>query len=219
MKKICYIIGAGDVPEMTATKAGKEDFIICADGGFRYNTLLGRMCDLVVGDFDSLGEKPDFENKVVLPCEKDFTDMKIAVDEGLNRGYRSFVLFGALGGERYDHSVANISLLSYICSKGAEGEIRHGNKIFKAFSDSELTLPSSLSGYVSVFSLCDESEGVTIKGLKYEVDNVSLRLDTPFGVSNEFVGKQARISVRKGRLLVIYNNFKKQPVRSKKPVS
>lgn len=205
MKKVCYIIGAGDVSEKVDIKATEEDFIICADGGFRYNTLLGRMCDLVVGDFDSLGENPDFENKVVLPFEKDFTDMKVAVDEGLKRGYRSFVLFGALGGERYDHSVANISLLSYICSKGAEGEIRHDGKIFKAFADGDVILPSCLKGYISVFSLCDESEGVTIKGLKYEVEDVCLRLDTPFGVSNEFTGEEARVSVKKGRLLVVYN--------------
>ncbi len=205
MKNICYIIGAGDAPEKVDIKATEEDFIICADGGFRYSSLLGRMCDLVVGDFDSLGENPDFENKVVLPFEKDFTDMKVAVDEGLKRGYRSFVLFGALGGERYDHSVANISLLSYICSKGTKGEIRHGGKIFKAFADSEVILPSYLKGYVSVFSLCDESEGVTIKGLKYEVEDVCLRLDTPFGVSNEFIGKEAHIMVKRGRLMVVYN--------------
>ena len=80
MKKVCYIIGAGDVPEKTDIKATDEDLVICADGGFRHNRLLGRMCDLVVGDFDSLGENPDFENKVVLPCEKDFTDMKVAVE-------------------------------------------------------------------------------------------------------------------------------------------
>lgn len=205
MKKICYIIGAGDVPKKVDIKASEDDFIICADGGFRYNCLLGRMCDLVVGDFDSLGENPDFRNKVVLPCEKDFTDMKVAVDEGLKRGYRSFVLFGALGGERYDHSVANIALLSYICSKGAEGEINHEGKIFKAFADGEIVLPSFDKGYVSVFSLCDESKGVTIEGLKYEVADVNLRLDTPFGVSNEFTGKEARISVKKGRLMIVYN--------------
>ncbi len=205
MKKICYIIGAGDVPENINIKASDDDFIICADGGFRYNKLLGRMCDLVVGDFDSLGENPDFKNKIALPCEKDFTDMKVAVDEGLGRGYSHFVLLGALGGDRYDHSVANISLLSYICSKGATGEIHHENKVFKAFADSEVILPSYLKGYISVFSLCDESEGVSIEGLKYEVKDVNLRLDTPFGVSNEFVGKEAKISVKNGRLMVVYN--------------
>lgn len=205
MEKICYIIGAGDVPDKVDIKADAEDFVICADGGFRYRELLGNSCDLVVGDFDSLGTEPDFRDKITLPCEKDFTDMKVAVDEGLKRGYKSFVLFGALGGSRYDHSVANIGLLSYICSKGATGKILHEDKCFIAFSDSELILPEKKDGYVSVFSLCDESKGVTIEGLKYTVDNFTLRLDEPMGVSNEFIGKKARIRVANGRLLVIYN--------------
>ncbi len=204
MSKICYIIGAGDVPDSTDLKASYGDFIICADGGFKYNSLLGRICDLVVGDFDSLGVTPDFENKVVLPCEKDFTDMKTAVDEGLKRGYSEFVIFGALGGERADHSVANVALLSYICSKGAKGKLIHENKVFLGFADGKADLPLRKDGYISVFSLCDESEEVTIKGLKYTVDNVNLRFDTPFGVSNEFIGEEAEISVKKGRLLVIY---------------
>ena len=204
MDKICYIIGAGDVPAKTDIKALDGDFIICADGGFKHNTLLGRMCDLVVGDFDSLGAAPDFESKVVLPCEKDFTDMKTAVDEGLKRGFDEFVIFGALGGERADHSVANIALLSYICSKGARGKLIHGDRVFVGFSDGTLTLPERKNGYISVFSLCDESESVTIKGLKYCIEGATLRLDTPYGVSNEFIGEAAEISVGKGRLLVTY---------------
>ena len=204
MSKICYIIGAGDVPDKTDIKALDGDFIICADGGFRHNTLLGRMCDLVVGDFDSLGVTPDFENKVVLPCEKDFTDMKTAVDEGLKRGYGEFVIFGALGGERADHSVANIALLSYICSKGARGKLIDKDKVFLGFADGKVTIPERKGGYISVFSLCDNSEGVTIRGLKYCVEGVNLRFDTPYGVSNEFIGKEAEISVHKGRLLIIY---------------
>lgn len=203
-KNICYIIGAGDVPDSTDIKATDGDFIICADGGFRYNMFLGRMCDLVVGDFDSLGVTPEFENKIVLPCEKDFTDMKTAVDEGLKRGYGEFVVFGALGGERADHSVANIALLSYICSKGARGRLIHENRVFLGFADSKVNLPVRDNGYISVFSLCDESREVTIKGLKYCVEKVNLRADTPYGVSNEFIGEEAEISVGNGRLLVIY---------------
>ena len=205
MEKICYIIGAGDVPVRTKIKASDEDYIICADRGFAYHSLLGRKCDLVVGDFDSYGKTPEFENMLVLPCDKDDTDMKIAVDEGLKLGYRNFVILGALGGERDDHSVANIALLSYICSKNARGTLLHENKLFTAFADGEITLPAENKGYISVFSLCDESEGVTIKGLKYKAEDIALRFDTPIGVSNEFIGEEAHISVKKGRLMVVYN--------------
>lgn len=202
--KTCYVIGAGDVTD-PHIKADDTDFIICADGGYKYNTLLGRDCDIVVGDFDSLGRVPQTDNKIVAPREKDETDMMLAVMSGYERGYRNFVLLGALGGERWDHSVANIQLLSFIASKGARATIIHGNTIMTAFKNSSITLEDSLTGYISVFSLCDESSGVTIENLKYTLTDAILRSDMPIGVSNEFIGKNSLIKVTDGTLLVCYN--------------
>lgn len=201
--EICYIIGAGDVIS-DGTVARDEDYIICADGGYEYRDMLGRAADMVVGDFDSLGRIPDEENRMVLPCEKDDTDMAVAVDEGLKKGYRNFVLFGALGGDRIDHSIGNIQLLKYIASKGARGEIRHGKSILVAFKDSEITFSSDMSGYISVFSLADESNGVTIENLKYETDDITMYSHLTKGLSNEFIGKSSRISVSDGILLIVY---------------
>ena len=203
MADICYIIGAGDV---TATNliADDKDYIICADGGYKYKDLLGRECDMVVGDFDSLGRVPDTKNKIVVPTVKDETDMMLAVNLGFEKGYRNFVIFGALGGERNDHSVANIQLLHYITSKGAKGTIYHGREVFTAFSDGTLTLGAENEGYVSVFSLTDESWGVTIRNLKYTLEGATLYSHMPIGVSNEFLGKESSIIVEEGSLLVVY---------------
>ncbi len=199
----CYIIGAGDITDPNIT-AEADDFIICADGGYEYKNLLGRECDLVVGDFDSLGAIPETDNKFVAPCEKDETDMMLAVQLGFDRGYRKFVLLGALGGERSDHSVANIQLLHYIASKGARGTILHGSEVFTAFKNGTLTLGADLKGYISVFSLSEESRGVTLKNLRYTLDNAVLYSYMPIGVSNEFLGKEAEIEVKEGALLVVY---------------
>ena len=205
MEKICYIIGAGDVVDPNI-KASADDLIICADGGYKYKTLLGRECDIVVGDFDSFGSIPDTDNKVVAPAEKDETDMMLAVMQGLDKGYRNFVILGALGGERSDHSVANIQLLYYIASKGARGTILHGDEVFTAFKNGTLTLGAELEGYISVFSLTDESRGVTIRNLKYTLENATLYSYMPVGVSNEFMGEKSCISVEDGVLLVVYKN-------------
>lgn len=201
---VCYIIGAGDVG-VTDITAKKDDFIICADGGYEYKDILKREPDLVVGDFDSYGIIPDIENKIVAPCEKDDTDMTLAVNEGLKRGYKNFVLFGALGGDRIDHSIGNISLLMYIASKGAFGEIHHGKTVLKAFSDSEVVIPSYYKGYISVFSLTEVSRGVTIENLKYTLKDSTVKAAPAIGVSNEFIGKESRISVQDGTLLIVYN--------------
>ena len=203
MADICYVIGAGDIilPEI---KADSSDYIICADGGYKYKTLLGRECDMVVGDFDSLGTVPETDNKIIAPTEKDETDMMLAVNLGLEKGYHNFVILGALGGERNDHSVANIQLLHYITSKNARGTIYHSDEVFTAFSNGTLTLGADLEGYVSVFSLTDESRGVTIENLKYTLDKATLYSYLPIGVSNEFIGKKARITIEEGSLLVVY---------------
>ncbi len=201
--KTCYIIGAGDITDPHISAAA-DDLIICADGGYKYKSLLGRDCDMVVGDFDSLGSIPETENKIVAPTEKDETDMMLAVNLGLEKGYREFVLFGALGGERSDHSVANIQLLHYITSKGARGTIYHGDEVFIAFKNDSLTLGADLKGYISVFSLTDESRGVTIKNLKYTLDSATLYSYMPIGVSNEFIDLESEIEVGDGVLLVVY---------------
>ncbi|MBQ8503282.1 MAG: thiamine diphosphokinase [Clostridia bacterium] len=206
MKGTCYIIGAGDVFP-TDVRAKEEDYIICADGGYKYSGMLGRQADLVVGDFDSFGSIPETENKIVAPAEKDETDMTLAIMEGHRRGYRNFVIFGALGGERFDHTVANLQLLSYICKNNSKGTIIHNNMVLAAFSNDEIIFSENHKGYISVFSLCDESRGVTIENLRYTVKDYTLKSSMPLGVSNEFVGKKARISVEDGTLLVICNKF------------
>ena len=113
-------------------------------------------------------------------------------------------ILGALGGQRNDHSVANIQLLHYITSKGARGTIYHGDEIFTAFSDGTLKLSAENEGYVSVFSLTNESRGVTIRNLKYTLEDATLYSYIPIGVSNEFLGNESCISVEEGTLLVVY---------------
>ncbi len=205
MKKICYVIGAGDVYTKSRIKAGADDYIICADGGYAHRMLLGREPDLAVGDFDSYGIIPESQEKIVAPREKDETDMMLAVNEGLKKGYREFVIFGALGGDRFEHSVANIQLLSYICNEGGRGTLIHKGKLFTALKNDSITISSEHSGYISVFSLCDESRGVNIENLKYEVKDYTLKSNLPVGISNEFMGKECCISVEDGTLLVIYD--------------
>ncbi len=201
MKNTCYIIGAGDVLEKEIfLKDG--DFLICADAGLKYKDIFKKEPDLIVGDFDSYGEIPSYENTVVAPCEKDETDMMLAFIKGHEKGYRNFVIYGALGGKRADHSVANLQLLHYIANKGCTAFLVSGKRIFTAIKNRKISFKSNAKGYISVFSLTDKSEGVDIKGLKYSLSNATLENCTPIGVSNEFLGNESFISVKEGVLLI-----------------
>lgn len=201
MNNVCYIIGAGDVTESEVILK-KSDFLVFADAGLKYKNIFKKSPDLIVGDFDSYGEIPNYENVVVAPCEKDDTDMMLAFDKGYEKGYRNFAIYGALGGERADHSVANLQLLHYMANKNCNAFLLSGKRIFTAIKNSEIIFNSNAKGYISVFSLTDKSEGVNITGLKYPLSNATLENCTPIGVSNEFLEKKSSISVKNGVLLI-----------------
>ena len=64
----------------------------------------------------------------------------------------------------------------------------------------KISFRENMEGYLSLFSLCERSEGVTIQGFKYELENAVITNDFPIGISNEFIGKQGSISVENGEL-------------------
>ena len=58
---ICYIVGAGTFYE-EGFAPERGDFVIAADGGYQILLERGVTMDLVVGDFDSIGFRPDHPN-------------------------------------------------------------------------------------------------------------------------------------------------------------
>ena len=90
--KTCYIFGALDcsVPDFTPQE---NDLIIAADGGYSTLKKLNIKPDLVVGDFDSLGNVPENEHIIKHPVKKDDTDTLLAVKIGLEKGYKNFRLY------------------------------------------------------------------------------------------------------------------------------
>ena len=115
----CYIVGAGDfTPRGFAPVPG--DLVLAADGGYRALYSLGYTPDLLLGDFDSLGDLPLPPDLPVLrfPARKDDTDTGLALRHGLDRGFRDFALYGCAGG-RVDHLLANLQSMARISRLGA----------------------------------------------------------------------------------------------------
>lgn len=197
---ICYIAGAGECSRLLLSPSEK-DMVIAVDGGYEY--LKEQRIDMVVGDFDSLSYIPEHPNVRLLPAQKDDTDMLAAIKEGLKAGYRTFHIFGGCGG-RLDHTIANIQTLAFLTEHGARGFLFHENMVLTMIKNETFLLPSYQKGYVSIFAYGDRAEGVTLKGLKYPLEKAELTSHFPVGVSNEFTGQPAGITVEKGSLLVIY---------------
>lgn len=200
-EKICYIVGACESGKVQIPKK-KGDIVLCADGGLDILEKNNIKPDFVIGDFDSLGYIPKGENVFVYPKEKDDSDTGIAIKLGFQKGYKSFVIYGGLGG-RFDHSFANVQLLSYIAENGGQGFLVGENTYMTVIKDSSLSLKGK--GTISVFSLSDKSMGVALKGLKYTLENGELTNSFPLGLSNEFLNEEtsALLRVQRGTLLVI----------------
>ena len=80
-----------------------------------------------------------------------------------------------------------------------------GSGMIFVMKNEEVKLRDNLEGYFSLFCLGKEAKGVTIKGMKYELEDYTMTNDFPIGVSNEFIGKEASISVVDGELVGIVN--------------
>ncbi len=199
--KICYIICAGENYGFDFTP-GKDDLVIAVDKGFEYIKEKGIIPDVTVGDFDSLGYVPQGDNVLKLNTCKDETDTLSAVRHGLSLGYTEFHIYCGTGG-RFDHTIANVQILSYLANRNAQGYLYDKSNIATAIKDSEYRFSGELSGYISVFSLSDESRGVYIENLKYELDGAVLTSDFSIGTSNEFIGKDGMIKVENGTLLIV----------------
>ncbi|MBO5857332.1 MAG: thiamine diphosphokinase [Clostridia bacterium] len=199
---ICYIFGAVDC-SVTDFKPNENDLIIAADGGYSTLKKLNIKPDLLVGDFDSLGNVPENENIIKHPVKKDDTDTLLAVKIGLEKGYKTFVIYGAIGG-RLDHTVATIQTATFVAENGGIAYFYDGNHTVTAIKNSSIKFKDTAKGYISVFALSGIAKGVTIKGLLYELDNAEISPTFPIGVSNEFLGKESEISVKDGILTIIY---------------
>ncbi|MBO6310009.1 MAG: thiamine diphosphokinase [Oribacterium sp.] len=235
--KRCIIVGAGDyfgIPiELT-----EEDFIIAADAGYKNLKKSGIRPDLLVGDFDSMhidgvagttgpvkdldiyedAEKAEYlhhlkqmevdgiETKVIDPIKND-PDMMACVRLGLEQGFSEFHIIGGTG-KRIDHSIANLQIIGFLAARGCRGYIYNEFQIITAIHNETQKFPAEMQGYFSALALSDRCRGVTEKGFKYIVNDVELQNTIPTGISNEFVGTEAEISVKDGTLLLIYDQMK-----------
>lgn len=203
---ICYIVGAMSLTPTLRPYPTAEDYVIAADRGYDSLMAYGVVPDLAVGDFDSLGYQPDHPNVIQLPVEKDDTDMVFALRKGLELGYRRFLLLGGVGG-RLEHTLANLQLLDWLTGQGGQGFLAGEKTVATAIrGPASLTFPAAMSGYLSAFCNSGTAEGVTLENLKFPLEHSTLTSSFPLGVSNQFLGQSARVSVEKGSLLLIWED-------------
>ena len=201
MKKICYIVGAGEFSPR-GLSPGPGDLLIAADGGHQSLRAHGLRPDIVVGDMDSSTQPVIGIPLLRFPVRKNDTDLSLALKLGSRMGYRRFRLYGAAGGPREDHFIAALQLMGGWSKRGADIRLIARRFTLYALTNASLLIPTRPGQTVSVFSHSAQSLGVNLRGLSYRGDGINLDHGFPLGVSNSAASGRALIRVRRGTLLI-----------------
>lgn len=207
MKK-AILVGALPLSDVSFLKSYQEQgcFLVACDGGYQSFLNAGIEPDLLVGDFDTFDQTKILKPKKIIPLNthKDDTDTLVAIKYLLNENYDEFHLFGCLGG-KIEHTYANIQLIYFLTSQHKKAYLysQDNQTMIHMIFNSCIRLKAKNCGKFSVFSYNSNARGVSILGAMYELQDATLRNDTPLGISNEQIGKEVTISVEDGTLLLV----------------
>ena len=181
-----------------------DDLCIAADSGYHTALALGERVDLLLGDFDSIGDVPHDEGMEIqrVPAEKDYTDTQLAVEIAIERGAEDIVIVGGLSG-RLDHTLSTLAILEDLHSRGVYGTVTDGQSRARYMRSSSTLIARSPYKYLSIIAADETVKGVDIEGCKYPLKRATLRRRNQFAVSNEITGNVAFISVKKGGIFII----------------
>lgn len=207
MKK-AIIVGASRIIDSSFLDGIGNTFLVAADGGYLECLKHQIEPDILIGDFDTLDytKKKKPKSLIKLNPIKDDTDTFYAVKLLLEKGFDEIHLYGCLGG-KIEHTIGNIQILSYLKDRKIKAYLHSEDdrNVLFMLEEESFTFKTRKEGMLSIFSYTDKAENVTIKNLKYNIENTELTSSIPLGISNEFIdcNQNGFISVGKGRLLII----------------
>jgi thiamine pyrophosphokinase len=189
--------------------------IIAADGGADYCRELGLVPDVIIGDMDSLERDPagtpDFKDTEIIryPARKDATDLELAVRLAIERGARSLVILGALGG-RWDMSLGSLFLLALPELKKIPVRLIDGlQEIVLLTGGKKAVFHGKPGDTLSLIPAGENVSGITLEGLEYPLVKAALPCGTSRGISNVLQKDTAMVLLESGTLIciLIHENF------------
>jgi thiamine pyrophosphokinase len=185
------------------------ELVIAADSGASTALALGDVPAFVVGDMDSLDEETRVELEglgcQIVPAlvEKDETDTELAIEVALEKGASRITILGALGGTRFEHTIANVLLLA--AYPGLLIELVDGNSRGWLLRGPGTALIEGKEGdLLSLFPLTISATEVHTENLYYPLRGETLAFGKPRGISNVLLGEQARVTLSEGLLFLVH---------------
>ena len=176
--------------------------LLAADGGANHLARIGLRPAVVVGDLDSVSPNTRAwlgEDCMVDRPDQDRTDLDKALEYGFEElGINNLTVLAALGG-RTDHDLGNLGLLARLAM---------GDRLtYKAADQTVLAVAGEASlaanpGETWSFWTFDPTVRVTVEGVRWPLDNVSIDAGNRPSISNEAVDDLVRVHSAGGSVVV-----------------
>jgi thiamine pyrophosphokinase len=210
MQQAFVVVTGGSPPHRGVTAHLPVDrFVIAADSGLDHARRLGLGVDLLVGDLDSVSSAglAAAENEGVPierhPTAKDAIDTELALEAAVKRGAERIVVVTG-GGDRLDQVLAGLLVLVHPMVQDAVVEAWVGDTYIRALQGpARAELDGPADAYVSLVPVHGTAEGIVTDGLRYPLRAEPLPAASSRGISNEFLGGPACVSLERGALLVV----------------
>jgi len=208
MGRECTLVAAA--PYVTASAyssvIAEAECLIAVDGGVDLCKALGRVPDVVIGDFDSATlegiewAEASGAKMVRLSAEKDFSDLDAALKYAADTGSPRVNVTAAFSG-RLDHSLACVgSLFRYAHLSPRISEPGFQGWILAPSGSSTLSL-SMIGQTVSIVTAIGEAT-VSLDGFRYPLSRGVINPLSSFAISNVVERFDSRITVHSGVILV-----------------
>jgi len=207
-KAVIFLNGVFPHRRIINTFSDNKDYIIAADGAANNLKKINIIPDLILGDLDSI--KRDvikyYTNKdvpIIKFTEQETTDFEKALNFVLKSGIKEIFIFGFTS-LRTDHSLNNFSVLKRYRNKA---EIKFiDDEFIIEFIKKDIKFKYRTGNVISLLPF-PSAYGIITKGLKYPLNNESLILGKREGTLNESSGREIRISIKKGDLILFRKHF------------
>ena len=204
----------GQIPDLETVRqlTRPGDTILAANGGTRHVLALELTPSIVIGDLDSL-TGDDVRKLEIAGTEirrhsrdKNETDFELALNYSIEAGYREILVVAALG-YRLDQTLGNLSLLTDLRLSTVDVRLDDGvEEVF--FMRSRCQVRGAAGDTVSLIPWGGEVTGVSTDGLRWPLGGETLYPDKTRGISNEFLGETASVTIESGLLLIVHSRHR-----------
>jgi len=181
------LVLGGRTPDINWLKEASENRTLWAvDRGINIITRAGLTPNFLIGDNDS-ADKSDWDRAIAegvefkkYPVEKDYTDLELAVEKLPKDAFG--ILTGAFGG-RFDHTFSNVFSAAHANNNLCLADEAESLFFLKDEDEFEIVFEKTPES-ISLISISQKCEGVTISGVHWPLKNATLYQKSPNTISN-----------------------------------